>query len=77
MVCKCINKPEVQRYSLLIGKYAYTIQSLNNTLRSYPDMTSSNNTYRCEECDTTFDNENDFLEHKNYAKFRREGTCWQ
>ena len=34
-------------------------------------MTSSNNTYRCEECDTTFDNENDFMEHKNYAKFRR------
>lgn len=38
---------------------------------------SNDNTYRCEECDTTFNNENDFLEHKNYAKFRREGSCWQ
>ena len=36
-----------------------------------------NNIYRCDECDTTFNNEKDFLEHKNYAKFRREGSCWQ
>lgn len=34
-------------------------------------MTFSNNTYTCEECDMTFNNENDFVEHKNYAKFRR------
>ena len=40
-------------------------------------MTFSNNTYTCEECDMTFNNENDFVEHKNYAKFRREGSCWQ
>lgn len=37
----------------------------------------NNNIYRCEECDMTFNNEKDFLEHKNYSKFRSEGSCWQ
>jgi len=41
-------------------------------------MTSNDtSSYRCEECDMTFSTEKDFLEHKNYAKFRREGSCWQ
>ena len=36
-------------------------------------MTSNGTSYRCEECDMTFSNEKDFMEHKNYAKFRRDG----
>ncbi len=40
-------------------------------------MPSNDTFYICEGCDMTFSNEKDFLEHKYYAKFRREGSCWQ
>jgi uncharacterized C2H2 Zn-finger protein len=33
--------------------------------------------FRCEDCDMTFSNEKDFLEHRNYAQFRKNGSCWQ
>lgn len=40
-------------------------------------MTLTNISYRCEKCDMSFSNEKDFMEHKDYAKFRRDGCCWQ
>jgi uncharacterized C2H2 Zn-finger protein len=40
-------------------------------------MTTNDPSYRCEECDMTFSEEKDLLEHKNYAKLRRIGSCWQ
>ena len=40
-------------------------------------MSSNGTSYMCEECDMIFSNEKDFMEHKNYAKFRRGGSCWQ
>jgi uncharacterized C2H2 Zn-finger protein len=33
--------------------------------------------YRCEECDTVFDSQQEIVQHGNYARYRRPGICWQ
>ena len=33
--------------------------------------------YRCEECDTIFDSEQELIQHNIYAKYRRPGYCRQ
>lgn len=33
--------------------------------------------YKCKECGMSFTSERDLIEHREYAKYRREGSCWQ
>ncbi|MGD1834865.1 MAG: hypothetical protein ACPKPY_10040 [Nitrososphaeraceae archaeon] len=33
--------------------------------------------FECESCGTIFDNEEEFLEHEKYSKYRRKTCCWQ
>jgi hypothetical protein len=40
-------------------------------------MMSTSGSYKCEECDTSFNSERELEEHVKYAKYRRKGSCWQ
>jgi uncharacterized Zn-finger protein len=33
--------------------------------------------YKCKECDMSFTLGRDLIRHREYAKYRREGSCWQ
>jgi hypothetical protein len=33
--------------------------------------------YRCGECDTVFDSQQELIQHEIYARYRRPGICWQ
>jgi hypothetical protein len=33
--------------------------------------------YRCEECDTIFNSQEELIQHEIYARYRRPGYCWQ
>jgi hypothetical protein len=33
--------------------------------------------YRCEECDTVFDSQQELIQHEIYTRYRRPGICWQ
>jgi hypothetical protein len=40
-------------------------------------MSTTGSSYKCEECDTSFNSERELDEHIKYAKYRRKGSCWQ
>jgi hypothetical protein len=40
-------------------------------------MSTSGSSYKCEECDMSFNSERKLEEHYKYAKYRRKDYCWQ
>jgi transposase-like protein len=40
-------------------------------------MSTSGSSYKCEECDMSFNSERKLEEHYKYTKYRRKGYCWQ
>jgi hypothetical protein len=40
-------------------------------------MSTIGSSYKCEECDMSFNSERKLEEHYKYAKYRRKGYCWQ
>jgi hypothetical protein len=46
------------------------------TLRM-PSAVQEDSPYKCEECDMSFTSERDLIDYREYAKYRREGSCWQ
>ena len=40
-------------------------------------ISTSGSSYKCEECDMSFNSERELEEHDKYAKYRRKGYCWQ
>jgi hypothetical protein len=40
-------------------------------------MSTRGSSYKCEECDMSFNSERKLEEHDKYAKYRRKGYCWQ
>ena len=41
------------------------------------EQISTNSSFKCEECDTSFSSQQGFEEHGKYATYRRKGCCWQ
>jgi len=40
-------------------------------------MASSNVSFKCEECDTSFNSQQGLEQHGKYARYKRKGYCWQ
>ena len=40
-------------------------------------MSTTGSSYKCKECDMSFNSERKLEEHNKYAKYRRKGYCWQ
>jgi len=38
---------------------------------------SPNESFTCEECDTSFMSQQGLERHEKYASYRRKGCCWQ
>jgi hypothetical protein len=38
---------------------------------------STNGSFKCKECDTSFNSQQELEQHEKYATYRRKGCCWQ